>query len=160
MTPIVQAGAIAVVALGTGGAALTAMNDEIPDMPVPDMAWEIGSALDGMTFAIDVVLDQSDSDQSDVLRFADGMFLSVDCEEHCAFGYTAYFTYTDGDTIHFTTSPVCEDAPHNTVWYGTVTDGVIEVEMSWTTRRWYWTHQITGHGSGALEPTIDMATTG
>lgn len=152
MTPIAQAAAIAVVAAGTGAATLGAMNTDIPNLAVPDIAWQPGSELDGRVFyTIDTIIETGEV-LRDELRFADGGFLSVMCEEYCAFGYTPYQTWVENDVIHFTSAPKCPDAPHELVWYGTVTGDEIEIQASWTTRRWYWTHQINATGSGSTTP--------
>lgn len=152
MTPITQAAAIAVVTLGTGAATMTVMNEDIPDMSVPEMAWSEAGELDGRVFRIEADLDNGQSDV-DELRFADGGFMSMGCEEYCAFGFSDYRTRVDdAGVIHFTTTTRCPTAPHTVVWYGQVTGEQIEVQMSWTTRRWYWTHQINGVGGGSSVP--------
>ena len=152
MTPILQAAAIAAVSLGTGAATLSVMSDDIPDLAVPEMEWVAGTELDGRRFAITATLDRGDEMQTDVLHFEDGGFMSLDCEVYCNFGFTEYRTWTNGEVIHFTTAPTCADAPHHVVWYGTVIGDEIEIEMTWTTRRWYWTHQIVGQGGGMALP--------
>ncbi|MBT8455315.1 MAG: hypothetical protein HKO95_04070 [Rhodobacteraceae bacterium] len=160
MTPIAQAAAIAILTLGTGAATVSVMTPDIPDMPVPDAAWSVGSALDGRAFAITATLEPSGEEDSDILRFENGAFLSEGCQEYCDFGWSDYRTWTKGDTVHFTATATCPTAPHKTVWHGTVTGDEITVEMSWTTRRWYWTHQIMGAGSGTALPATDGAVAG
>jgi len=149
MTPILQAIGIATVVLGTGAATVSVLNEDIPDMVVPDAAWVAGSALDGRSFEIVADLSTSDTPETDILRFEDGQFLSVDCERYCAFGWTEYQTWHEGETVHFTVTTRCPTAPHRVVWHGQVTGDEIAVDMSWTTRRWYWTHQIIGSGFGS-----------
>ncbi|MEO0767645.1 MAG: hypothetical protein AAFY75_16665 [Pseudomonadota bacterium] len=153
MTPIVQAAAIAALTLGTGVATVSVMNAGIPDMAVPDAAWAPGTALDGRAFHIDAVLQPGDRTDTDTLRFADGAFMSMGCEEYCNFGWSGYQTWTDGDVIHFTATTQCATNPHTVVWHGQVTGDTIAVKMSWTTRRWYWTHQIMGTAQGTALPT-------
>jgi hypothetical protein len=145
---VIQAAAIAILTLGTGAATVSVMNEDIPDMTVPDAAWAPGRALDGRVFQIEAQLDNGETDV-DELRFADGGFISMGCEEYCNFGYADYSTWVDEDgAVHFTVSAACPIAPHTTVWHGRVLGDEITVEMSWTTRRWYWTHQIMGVGTG------------
>lgn len=155
MTPILQAAAIAIVTLGTGAATLTAMNGEVQDLSVPDAPWEAGHLLDGRSFSFVGVTHEGSQVQTDILRFENGGFLSEDCEDYCNFGFTDYQTWVDGDVIHFTTNPTCSEAPHSVVWVGRVEGDRIYLDMSWTTRRWYWTQQIMGSGTG-----IDTATLG
>lgn len=158
MTPIAQALAVAGLAIGTGAATVSMFNGDIPDLDVPAHAWADTGALDGRSFDIVATLDNGAEEETDTLVFRYGGFLSVDCERYCNFGFSDYRTWTDGGTIHFTTTAQCSTAPHTTVWYGQVVDDTITVEMTWTTRRWYWTHQIRGTGTGArVEQTEDIA---
>ncbi len=149
MSQILQVAAIALATLGTGAATISVMKTEIPDLAVPEGAWDAGALLDGRSFHIAGVHHGSGQALTDEIHFRNGMFQSVDCEAYCAFGWTAYETRVEGDVIHFTASPKCPDAPHTVVWYGTVTGDSLRVEGTWTTRRWYWTQQIgfTARGS-------------
>lgn len=155
MTQILQIAAIALATLGTSAATLTLMKGDIPDMSVPDGHWTSGSALDGRSFSIVGADLESGEILKDDLIFRDGTFQSVNCQIYCDFGWSGYQTKIDGDVIHFTGRTVCPDAPHTVVWYGTVTGDDVQVEGTWTTRRWYWTHQIAFAASGATKPHID-----
>ena len=147
--PIAQAAALVCITLGTGAAAVTVLNEDVPDMAVPEAPWGPGGELDGRSFFIEAELDNGVEGETDTLVFEDGGFLSMDCEEYCAFGVSDYRTWVEGGTIHFTATARCPTAPHTVVWHGRVEGERISVEMSWTTRRWYWTHQIMGTGTGA-----------
>ena len=160
MTPITQAAAIACITLGTGAAAVSVMNVDIPDMTVPELGWEQGHELDSQSFFIKAVLDNGAEGETDTLVFRDGAFMSMDCQEYCDFGFSDYQTWTDGDVIHFTTIATCPTAPHKVVWHGQITDGEISVQMSWTTRRWYWTHQINGIAQGTRLPPAEGSISG
>lgn len=157
MPSIFQALAMAIAVLGTGTATVSVLNTDIPDMAIPAADWQASGSLDGMDFAITATFDQNDAVETDILRFADGRFHSVDCERYCNFGWTGYQTWTDGDVTHFAAVTRCPTAPHTVVWHGQVVGDEIAVEMSWTTRRWYWTHQITGTGTGSLAEDLDGA---
>ena len=160
MPPIAQAFALVVAVLGTGTATVWVMNSDVPDLHVPEADWQPGHVLDGMDFAITATIDQNGAEETDILRFADGRFHSVDCELYCEFGWTDYQTWTEGEVVHFTVTTRCPTAPHTVVWHGQVVDGQIAVDMSWTTRRWYWTQQITGSGTGTLTETTVTAAAG
>jgi hypothetical protein len=149
MTQLLQIAAIALATLGGGAATVTVMNEDIPDLAVPEGDWSAGGALDGRVFHVVGTSLDSGEVLEDELMFRDGTFQSVNCEEYCAFGWTPYETMVRGDAIHFKARPVCPDAPHTVVWYGTVTEDEVAVEGTWTTRRWYWTHQIAFAASGA-----------
>ena len=160
MTPIVQAAVISCIALGTGAAAVSALNKDIPDLTIPDAAWSPGHELDGKSFSIDATLNNGAEGETDTLVFEDGRFLSMDCEEYCDFGFSDYRTWVEEGVIHFTSVATCPTAPHRVVWHGHVTGNDITVELSWTTRRWYWTHQITGTAQGSLLPTTKGSVSG
>lgn len=152
MSKILQIAAIAVATLGTGGAALTVMNEDIPDLAVPGGEWAATGALDGMTFQIYGVDLASGAELEDHIIFRDGTFQSTDCEDYCNFGWSDYLTKEIEGVIHFTTTTLCPDAPHTVVWYGTVTGEEVVVDATWTTRRWYWTNQIPMQASGTAVP--------
>lgn len=149
MIPILQTAAVAVVALGTGASAVTVMNRDVPDLAIPAVAWEPGSNLDGRAFSVTgkVVESGEDLDET-VLSFLDGGFQSSQCQKYCDFGWSDYQTWREGDVTHFTATTLCPDAPHTVVWHGTVSGDEMQVAGTWTTRRWYWTRQITVDGTG------------
>lgn len=157
MTPVAQSLVIATLVLGAGATSVSVMNDDIPDLAVPEAAWEPGSALDGQSFdTVDRIIETGEI-LTDTLVFRDGTFQSAMCQKYCDFGWSNYQTWSEGDVIHFTATTRCPDAPHTVVWLGQVDQGEISFEASWTTRRWYWTRQITATGEGALS---DKATSG
>lgn len=152
MTQILQIAAIALATLGTGAATLSVMNEDIPDLAIPEGDWTATGALDGLTFNIQGKDLSSGAELQDDISFRDGTFQSADCEEYCNFGWSDYQTKEVDGVIHFTATALCPDAPHTVVWYGTVTGDEVAVEVTWTTRRWYWTNQIAVRGSGTATP--------
>ena len=152
MTPIVQAFGVAALAVGAGTGAVSMMSRDIPDFAVPEGPWEAGSALDGQVFHTTDRIVGSDEVLQDELHFVDGRFQSLKCQEYCDFGWTEYRTKQIGETIHFTSTTRCPEAPHTVVWYGTVEGDSLRFEGTWTTRRWYWTHQIEVVGAGSTTP--------
>lgn len=52
VTQIIQAATIALATLGTGAATMSVMNEDIPDMQVPEGAWVSDGALDGRAFTV------------------------------------------------------------------------------------------------------------
>lgn len=142
MTPIVQALAVAALAIGAATGAVSVMNRDIPDLAVPEGPWQPGSALDGRVFhTVDRIVG-SDVILRDELLFVDGRFQSVKCQEYCDFGWSDYRTKQKGETLHFTVTMRCPDAPHTVVWYGSLQGNELRFASTWTTRRWYWTRQI------------------
>ncbi|WP_223421969.1 hypothetical protein [Tateyamaria pelophila] len=152
MPQILQIAAIAAATLGTGAATLSVMNEDIPDLAVPEGDWTATGALDGIAFRIFGEDLSSGAKLEDEIFFRDGTFQSVDCEEYCNFGWSDYQTKEIDGVIHFTTTTICPDAPHTVVWYGTVTGDDIAIDVTWTTRRWYWTNQIPIRGVGTAIP--------
>jgi hypothetical protein len=149
MAQILQVAAIALATAGTGAAALTVMNEDIPDLAVPDGPWTAGSALDGRAFEI----RGEDLDSGTVLEneivFRDGTFQSTECQIYCDFGWSAYRTKVIDGTTYFTATTLCPDAPHTVVWYGAIEGDTVTLDATWTTRRWYWTNQIRLEAQGA-----------
>jgi len=152
MTQILQIAAIAFATLGTGAATMTVMNKDIPDLAVPEGAWTAGVELDGRAFDIRGLDVASGAVLEDEILFRDGTFQSVDCQSYCDFGWSDYQTKVIDEVIHFTARTICPDAPHTVVWYGTVTGDTVEVDATWTTRRWYWTNQIVIAAEGSAVP--------
>lgn len=150
MPQILQVAALAAATLGTGAATLTVMNEDIPDLEVPAGDWVASGALDGMTFNVLGRDLDSGAELTDDIVFRDGKFQSVDCQNYCDFGWSDYKTKEVDGVLYFTTTTLCSEAPHTVVWYGTVVDEQLTVDLTWTTRRWYWTNQIRGQASGAL----------
>lgn len=142
MRQMIQMAVIAIATLGTGAATMTAMNQDVPDLSVPEGKWVAGSVLDGRSFHILGTDLDSGERLEDELIFCDVTFQSANCQKYCDFGWSDYKTKRDGDVIHFTARTECPDAPHTVVWYGTVQNDEVRVAGSWTTRRWYWTPQI------------------
>lgn len=152
MSQILQIAAIAAATFGTGAATLSVMNEDIPDLAVPAGDWAATGALDGVAFKIYGTNLESGAELKDEIVFRDGTFQSVDCEEYCAFGWSDYLTKDVDGVIHFTATAICPDAPHTVVWYGTVTGGDVALDVTWTTRRWYWTNQIPVQATGTAIP--------
>lgn len=157
MPQILQVAAIAIATLGTGAATMSVMNEDIPDLQVPEGVWASSGALDGQAFTIHGIDVESGAVLEDELLFRDGTFQSVDCQNYCDFGWSEYQTKDIDGVIHFTATTLCPDAPHTVVWYGQVDGDTITLEATWTTRRWYWTNQIALEATGAATD-FDAAT--
>lgn len=153
MPQILQIAAIAAATFGTGAATLTVMNEDIPDLEVPAGAWSTEAALDGMTFEVTGTDLDSGALLEDMIHFRNGTFQSADCQKYCDFGWTEYKTKNVDGVIHFTTTTLCPDAPHTVVWYGTVVQDQVNLDVTWTTRRWYWTNQIHVRATGSVTET-------
>lgn len=147
MSTILQAGAASVIVLATAAATVATVIVGVPDLAIPGGLWEPGQSLDGRVYRI-MQTSTETGDQTNELRFADGKFQSARCISYCNFGWTPYQTWAEGETLHFSATTHCPDAPYTMVWYGSVSGDKVEVAGSWTTRRWYWTRQIAVTGAG------------
>lgn len=153
MKTALKAIALLLAVIATGAATVALVKQDMPDMAVPDAAWEAGTALDGMVFyTTDTIVETGDV-VIDEFHFKDGTFQSSMCQIYCDFGWSDYKTWQEDETIHFYVVTRCPDAPHTVVFLGKVVDGQLTFAGTWTTRRWYWTHQINVTGFGAMTPT-------
>lgn len=157
MNKTMQIAAIVLATFGAGAATMSVLNKDIPDLEVPAGDWVAGNALDGQTFEIEAVHPENGIELTDDIVFRDGTFQSVDCQNYCDFGWSDYKTMVVDGVLHFAVRMVCPDAPHTVVWYGSIDGNEIAMDVSWTTRRWYWTTQfrLTGAGHRVLESAAD-----
>jgi hypothetical protein len=95
--------------------------------------------LDGMTFSAELGPFGRPADVKDTLVFANGTFVSTECERRCEYPARPYFIRQVGDRIEFISETRCPDKDAKIVWRGTVDDGTIKGVFTWTTVRWYWT---------------------
>lgn len=149
MNPILKALALLVAVIATGAVTVALVNQDIPDMTIPDGDWQDGAMLDGTVFyTVDTVVETGDVIH-DELHFKDGTFQSLMCQVYCDFGWSDYQTMQVGEITHFAATTRCPDAPHTVVFYGTIDGDRVEFAGTWTTRRWYWTHQVNVVGTGS-----------
>jgi hypothetical protein len=95
--------------------------------------------LDGMTFSAELGPFGKPADVNDSLVFANGTFVSTECERRCGYPARPYFVRQVGDRIEFISETRCPDKDAKIVWRGIVEDGTIKGVFTWTTVRWYWT---------------------
>lgn len=153
MKILLKAIAFLAVVIATGAATVALIKEDIPDLAMPDGDWENGSILDGQVYYTTDRIVQTDDVILDEFHFRDGTFQSAMCQVYCDFGWSDYKTWQDGATTHFYAVTRCPDAPHTVAFLGKIVDGTLTFEGTWTTRRWYWTHQINAVGEGTTTPT-------
>jgi hypothetical protein len=95
--------------------------------------------LDGMRFASELGPEGKPSDVKDTLVFADGLFVSMECERRCNYPARPYFVRQNGDRVEFVSETRCPDKDAKIVWRGTVDEDSISGTFTWTIARWYWT---------------------
>lgn len=106
--------------------------------------------LDGLEFVSVIQVAQYDAPFEDRMVFADGTFFSEECQRRCDFGAQPYTAWREGDTIHFTATLTCADAPQSVSWRGRVTGDRIEGSALWRVERFYWTVEREAIYDGTL----------
>jgi hypothetical protein len=109
-----------------------------------------GGVLDGLVFVTTMRVDEYDAPFDDRITFDNGAFHSEECQRACDFGWTAYYTRQEGDSVAFIVETACSDAPQSVRFTGRVTGSRIEGSAVWTTERFYWTVQRNATFSGTL----------
>ena len=107
-------------------------------------------ALDGMRFSGQVGPLGKPGDVTDSFVFADGLFLSTECEKRCDFPARPYFVRHQADGIDFVSKTRCPTKNALIEWRGTVDGDRISGEFTWTVERWYWTIEKTFWFEGTL----------
>ena len=102
---------------------------------------ELGGSgpLDGLTFLSDLGQAGKPADVEDKLVFADGMFVSTECERRCNYPASPYFVRKRDEVLEFVSETRCPYKDATIVWRGTIENGTIKGESTWTVKRWYWT---------------------
>ena len=95
--------------------------------------------LDGMTFSSELGPLGKPADVQDTLVFANGTFVSTECDRRCGYPPAPYFVRRVQDKIEFISESQCLHKDATLVWRGTVDDGTIKGRLSWSAHRWYWT---------------------
>jgi len=95
--------------------------------------------LDGMTFAAAMRLPGDTDDVDDIFVFANGTFVSTECDERCGYPARPYFVRYVDDAVEFISESHCLYKDAKIVWRGTIKDGKISGVSTWTVKRWYWT---------------------
>ena len=106
--------------------------------------------LDGMIFSGQLGAMGKPADVNDNFVFANGLFVSKQCEQRCNYPARPYFVRRTGDKVSFISETHCPTKDAKIVWRGTVDDETIKGEFTWTVERWYWTIEKTFWFEGSL----------
>jgi hypothetical protein len=97
-----------------------------------------GSALlDGMTFSSELGPVGKPADVKDTLVFANGTFVSKECDKRCGYPPAPYFVRRVEDGIEFTSESQCLYKDATLTWRGIVENDAIKGRLSWRVDRWY-----------------------
>ena len=97
--------------------------------------------LDGMTFSGELRPVDGSRRTRDRFGFANGTFVSTECEKRCDYPARPYFVRQNEGRVEFVSETRCPYKDAKIVWRGTVDDGKIKGEGTWTISRWYWTRE-------------------
>ena len=105
-----------------------------------ELAERTGSGiLDGMEFTGLLGPLDKRGDIEDTLIFANGMFVSVECQKICNYPASPYFVREKDQAIEFVSETRCPYKDATIVWRGQVRDGTLKGVATWKMSRWYWT---------------------
>lgn len=100
-------------------------------------------------------------DTKDIWAFANGMFVSKECERRCSYPPQPYHLYSNKGKKAFVSETRCPYKDAKLVWRGTVEKGRIKGVMTFTVTRWYWTVEkkfaFEGHLQKSYRP-LSVAT--
>ena len=135
---ILSALAVAVLAGGSwiATSAMTGTNatDQV------DVVQDYGEGpLDGMIFVGAVGPDGKTLDVADTFVFANGTFVSKECEIRCKYPARPYFVRASEGVTEFVSETKCPYKNAWITWRGRYEDGKISGVATWRLERWYWT---------------------
>ncbi len=107
--------------------------------------------LDGMSFSGALGPHGQPKDVADRFVFANGTFVSVECELRCKYPARPYSVNEAGGKTTFLSKTKCPYKDATIVWKGTVEGDTIQGIATWTIKRWYWTIERKFEFSGKLE---------
>lgn len=106
--------------------------------------------LDGMTFVAELGLNGKPKDIKDTFVFANGTFLSKECEFRCKYPARPYFVRKNGKMTQFLSETKCPYKDAKITWRGTIDGDTVKGTSTWTIKRWYWTVENTFEFAGTL----------
>ena len=122
---------------------------DAPDIE-PPTAKIVAGPLDGMVFEGALGPDGKPKDTADSFVFANGTFVSKECELRCKYPARPYYVRVNGDKTEFISETQCPYKDAKIVWRGTVEGDRIEGKSTWVVKRWYWTVENTFEFEGKL----------
>lgn len=94
-------------------------------------------ALDGMTF-YGALSPGGSLETKDTFVFANGTFVSKECEVRCKYPAAPYIVRKVGNRTEFVSETKCPYKDAKIVWRGTVDGDTVKGIATWTVKRWYW----------------------
>lgn len=133
--------------------ALLAASNEINSPNTTGVAARATAAgpLDGLSFRGAVGPDGKPKDIPDLFFFANGSFLSRECEFRCEYPAGPYFVRQIGSKTEFISEIKYPYRDAKIVWRGTIEGDKITGKSTWIVKRWYWTVENTFEFEGKLQ---------
>lgn len=157
-TLVIGAAVPLLAVVGAGWVGLSTASD--PEFATVAAASDVSGSgpLDGMTFAGALGPDGKPKDVADTFVFANGTFVSRECESRCNYPARPYFVRKNGDRTEFVSETRCPHKDARIVWRGTVEGDTIKGVSTWTVNRWYWTIEDRFEFEGKLsEPSTPVS---
>jgi len=111
--------------------------------------------LDGKVFIGKVGIIGKPLDIADTWNFANGTFVSTECETRCRYPRAPYYVRQKGGAVEFVGETYCLDKDAKISWQGTVSDGTIKGTFTWNIARWYWNIEKKFWFEGKLTSRVD-----
>lgn len=115
--------------------------------------------LDGMEFTGKVGLIGKPIDIEDTWSFANGTFVSTECETQCRYPRVPYYVRQQSEAVEFIGETYCLDKDAKISWHGVVSNGKIKGTFTWHIARWYWTVEKKFWFEGNLTRQTDASIT-
>ena len=110
--------------------------------------------LDGMTFASELGAKGEPADVKDTLVFADGLFVSTECERRCNYPARPYFVRQNGDRIEFVSETRCRTRMPRSSGAERSTRRPSGEPLPGPSARWYWTMRKSSGSKGHLRSRV------
>jgi hypothetical protein len=98
---------------------------------------DVTGPLDGMTFSGVIGSPGDPTRTKDKFVFSKGKFVSTECVKVCGYHAGSYFIRERDGKTEFLSVSHCTYKDAKIVWRGTIDNGIVKGESTWTVKRWY-----------------------
>ena len=147
--PSISLLSLAILAIGWWPSSPGATDTTVEVNPSP-VQESVPGPLDGMTFSGLLGPDGKPKDVPDSFVFANGSFVSKECELRCKYTARPYFVRKIGARTEFISETQCPYKEAKITWRGTIEGDTIKGKSTWVVKRWYWSVENTYAFEGKL----------
>jgi hypothetical protein len=97
--------------------------------------------LEGKSFSGELGLKGKPANNTDLVIFNDGKFISKGCQERCGYTDGKYWVRKEGDQLQVKSETPCLTSDATILWEGVINGDEIEGTFTWVNKRWYWTFE-------------------